>query len=366
MRRWSGLLWLAFVAELGACAPETHFLGLAVGDAAAVAPVDSGAARERDVETVTAPEEADTRLADVAADVAGPDVAEAEARDVAPSGTDDAPDAVVKDAGAADLPGDAVDSPSGQDTGIEALRIDVASATDVLRIDTAFDGGDTGFDGGGSIDAGECPSGVVLVGGTDRCLQNGSGQIGSLEWLVFAANKVACMTTYDVPTAFSASWNDSGDAIVELGPTLDGKKSHGALGTISAEFAETKSGTAVGYSYIGIHGWSTSPTRELYIVEDWFGNAPNVVASKVATISVDGASYDVYRRTITSAGQTFDQYYSVRQIARSCGHISVTEHFSRWEALGLTLGAIQALKVSVEAGGGSGRTDFSTATISIR
>jgi hypothetical protein len=328
-----------------------------VGDAAA--PVDSGAARERDVETVTAPEETDTRLADVAVDLAGPDVAEADARDVAPTGTDDAPDAVVKDAGAAELGGDAMDTPSGQDTGVEALRIDVAPATDVLRIDTTFDGG-------GSIDAGACPSGVVLVGGTERCLQNGSGQIGSLEWLVFAANNVACMTTYDVPTAFSASWNDSGDAIVELGPTLDGKKSHGALGTISAEFAETKSGTAVGYSYIGVHGWSTSPVRELYIVEDWFGNAPNVVASKVATISVDGAPYDVYRRTVTSAGQTFDQYYSVRQSARSCGHISVTEHFSRWEALGLTLGAIAALKVSVEAGSGSGRIDFSTATISIR
>jgi hypothetical protein len=104
--------------------------------------------------------------------------------------------------------------------------------------------------------------------------------------------------------------------------------------------------------------------REYYIIEDWFV-PPRFSGSKVSTITVDDAAYDVYR--FTNVGpEISDQYFSVRQRAHSCGHISVTEHFRQWEALGLSLGAIKDIKVSVVVGGGQGRIDFSTAMISIR
>ncbi|MGE5787324.1 MAG: glycoside hydrolase family 11 protein, partial [Myxococcales bacterium] len=60
---------------------------------------------------------------------------------------------------------------------------------------------------------------------------------------------------------------------------------------------------------------------------------------------------------------TFPQFFSVRQTARQCGHISITEHFKQWAKVGLNLGKMYECKILVEAGGGSGSIDFTTATL---
>jgi hypothetical protein len=53
------------------------------------------------------------------------------------------------------------------------------------------------------------------------------------------------------------------------------------------------------------------------------------------------------------------QYFSIRQKARQCGHISLTEHFNKWKSLGLNLGKMYEAKLLVEVGGGSGSIDYS-------
>ena len=63
---------------------------------------------------------------------------------------------------------------------------------------------------------------------------------------------------------------------------------------------------------------------------------------------------------------TFPQFFSVRQAARQCGHISITEHFKEWASSGMTLGKMYEAKILVEAGGGSGSIDFTSATVTAK
>jgi endo-1,4-beta-xylanase len=91
----------------------------------------------------------------------------------------------------------------------------------------------------------------------------------------------------------------------------------------------------------------------------------------VGTIMVDGGTYDVWKKTrmnkpaITGDNMTFDQYFSIRQTARQCGTISVSEHFTKWEALGLPLGNLWEAKLLMEAQDSTGTIDFTTAKVEV-
>jgi hypothetical protein len=100
------------------------------------------------------------------------------------------------------------------------------------------------------------------------------------------------MTVYGVDAQFSAKWSNVGDFLARVGLGWSSTKTYTQLGTISADFAETKTGSAGGFSYIGIYGWSENPLHEYYIVEDWFGARP-VPGTVLGTIAVDGGMYDV-------------------------------------------------------------------------
>ena len=180
------------------------------------------------------------------------------------------------------------------------------------------------------------------------------------------------MTVAGVDAKFSATWNNPGDFLARIGLTWDATKTYAQLGTISSDFAETKTGSGIGYNFIGIYGWSEAPLHEYYIVEDWFGARP-VPGTKVGTITVDGGAYDVLTHTqvnqpdVFGTLSTFDQFYSVRQTPRSCGHISISQHFAAWANLGLQLGKMEEAKILVEVGnGGTGTITFTTATVVVR
>jgi hypothetical protein len=177
------------------------------------------------------------------------------------------------------------------------------------------------------------------------------------------------MTVFGDAT-FKANWSAAGDFLSRVGLGFNSTKTPDQIGTLAADFAETKSGTAA-YSNIGIYGWSTNPLHEYYIVDDWFGSRP-VPGSKMGTITVDGGMYDVYTHTqtnqpaITGGNATFVQFLSVRQSPRSCGHISISEHFSQWATLGMQLGNLEEAKILMEAGGNAtGSIDFTTASVTL-
>jgi endo-1,4-beta-xylanase len=108
--------------------------------------------------------------------------------------------------------------------------------------------------------------------------------------------------------------------------------------------------------------------HEFYIVDDWFGTRPNP-GTKVGTITVDDGTYDILTHTqvnqpaIRGGNTTFVQFWSLRTVARQCGHISISEHFKAWANAGLTLGSMEEAKILVEVGGGVGSIDFTAATL---
>ena len=172
------------------------------------------------------------------------------------------------------------------------------------------------------------------------------------------------MTYYDNGT-YKASWSNTGDFLARVGFKYNEDKTYEQLGPIDAYFNWSKQGSAGGYNYIGIYGWTVDPLVEYYIVDDWF-NKPgaNLLGQRKGEFTVDGDTYEIWQNTRVNkpsikGDQTFPQYFSVRKSSRSCGHIDITAHFKKWESLGMRMGKMYEAKVLVEAGGGTGSFDVS-------
>jgi endo-1,4-beta-xylanase len=168
-------------------------------------------------------------------------------------------------------------------------------------------------------------------------------------------------------SAFKFAWKNSSNAIGRLGWFWDEGKPYTNYGDLKCDYEFTKSGTGGNFSYIGIYGWSRTPSLiEYYIVEDRFGSqlgTPYDCTLK-GTFTVDGAVYRIYAGTRTNqpsidGNKTFTQIFSVRQGPRQSGTISITEHFKKWAELGYNLGSMYEAKFKVEVGGGTGQFDAS-------
>ena len=178
------------------------------------------------------------------------------------------------------------------------------------------------------------------------------------------------MSVYGVDADFSATWSDATDFLARAGLRFDQTKTPAQVGTISANFAEasTESPTEGKTSkiYFAVYGWTISPLSEYYIIEDYGTFVPGPVASDgtprthLGTVAVDDGTYDLWqlhvknKPAITGDNQEFDQYFSVRQSRRQCGHIAVSEQFSKWAALGVQLGKLEETMFLMEAQNNSG------------
>lgn len=184
------------------------------------------------------------------------------------------------------------------------------------------------------------------------------------------------MTTYATDAAFSATWNNSGDFLARTGLQWNSPAPFGSFGTITAQFAESKTGTAGTFSYIGIYGWalpaSGAPCVEFYIVDDSYNKMPVNPGNTTmkGTVTIDGGEYILYTRETSGTGgsncpntTSWMQYYSVRTTARTCGQISVSAHFTAWSMNQMVLGNLQEAQVLVETGGGDGSINFPTASV---
>jgi len=177
--------------------------------------------------------------------------------------------------------------------------------------------------------------------------------------------------------AFRAEWNNPDDFLARIGYFWGNGGSYTKYGNIIVDFDYTRSGRYTGgsyYSYIGIYGWSRNSLIEYYIVEDWFGNnwvsdtSPMTIdttgGNEMGSYTLDGATYKVIKNTRTGPSidgnnKTFTQFFSIRQTLRKSGTISVTEHFKKWDEMGMKLGNMYECKFLVEAGGGKGWLDLS-------
>ena len=239
-------------------------------------------------------------------------------------------------------------------------------------------GGSGNAGNSGTAGASTCPAATPPGNGTKVCSNTTGTVAGGYAYELWSnGTGTGCMTVYGVAADFSATWTNAGDFLARIGLGFNEDKTPTQIGTISSDFAETKTGDS-GLVYVGIYGWSVNPLREYYIIDDWGSSKPADTASDgtprthVGTITVDGDSYDVWKHTqtnkpaITGDNQTFDQYFSVRQTARQCGHISISQHFSQWAGLGMQLGNLEEAKLLVEAQNSTGTIDFTTATVVVK
>ncbi len=181
-----------------------------------------------------------------------------------------------------------------------------------------------------------------------------------------------CITVYGVDAAFKANWMNVGDWIARVGVSFDKSKTYDQLGTFSSDFSYTMTGiTTGGFGNVGIYGWSVNPLHEFYIEENWLGKPPNF--TMVGSFTIDGeGTYDVMTNqqknqpNITGTNADFVQFWSVRKTKRQCGHISISKHFDEWASLGLQLGKMEEVRMSVEGQNNSGTIDFTTATVVVK
>jgi endo-1,4-beta-xylanase len=237
--------------------------------------------------------------------------------------------------------------------------------------------GTGGSSAGSGGSAGSAPidcDAPMPTGGTDHCGQNTQGNAGGLAWSLWTntLSSSACITTFDAH-AFSARYSNNGDFLARVGLEFGNNgKPHGEYGTIKADFSYKKEGSGGGYSYIGVYGWTTNPCVEWYIVDDRWGTMPFDAynATLKGTASMDGANYKLFQNRTTGTGGSrcsgvsqWDQFWSIRQSARQCGTITVSEHFKAWEAAGLAMGGLLEAKILVETGGGTGSIEFPVANV---
>ncbi len=233
-----------------------------------------------------------------------------------------------------------------------------------------------GFTAASDIAVGADCSGPPLTGGNAQCGNNLAGTLGAYTWDLFANGSSACITPFGVGAAYDATWNNSGDLVAREGVFFDQTRTFSQIGTIAVDFSETKTGSAGGFSYIGAYGWSNNPVHEYYIIDDSFSPLPTTAGSlgplttAMGTAVLDGATYSFYTQPIQ--GQTpfntasgYIRYYSVRHTARTCGRISVTDHFNAWASVGMTLGNLEETTILTETGGGTGSVNFSYGSVTV-
>jgi hypothetical protein len=214
----------------------------------------------------------------------------------------------------------------------------------------------------------------ALAGGVQGCGVNDGGSVGGQDWFLWYTGGSGCMTSFEnnLAGAFTAQWNNPTDFLARSGFWFDETQTFDELGEIAADMSFTKQGSAGGFSFIGIYGWTLDPLVEYYIVEDSYGNGPAQPfnTQQRGSFNMDGGQYNIYsgaRVNLPSiiGDANFTQVLSVRQSPRQCGHVSISEHFRQWESMGIPLGLAKEAKILVEAGGGNGSITFNHANVTV-
>ena len=214
--------------------------------------------------------------------------------------------------------------------------------------------------------------------GSDKGETGDIGQYHYEQW-----NKSGSATTdfYD-DGSFSCTFSNTDDFLCREGLFYgqNSGKDPLSVGNLVADYSMKTftNDKSISYAYAGIYGWMQNPLIEWYIVDNWGpASRPNWLGTSRGKITVDGAEYEIFtasaNRATIEGNKAFDQIYSLRSTARTCGTISITEHFKAWKEKGITLGSsLYEAKVLGEAGqypeqqGASGKIDFVYAKVYVQ
>ncbi len=155
---------------------------------------------------------------------------------------------------------------------------------------------------------------------------------------------------------FRCDWRDINNALFRIGRKFDCTHTWDEYGAIKVSYGADY--YPVGNSYLCVYGWTREPLVEFYVVQSW-GNWRPPGAEAIATITIADSQYDIYKTTRVNqpsidGTQTFDQYWSVRKGKRTEDTITLSEHFRVWEDLGLEMGKLYEIALTVEGYQSSG------------
>ena len=182
----------------------------------------------------------------------------------------------------------------------------------------------------------------------------------------------ACMTLGS-GALFSGEWKDVQNYLARRGLGYDQTRKHQEIGTFTATYnCSYNPSSASGNSYLSVYGWTVNLLKEFYIIEDWRNWIPSRAAGATlkGTITVNGSIYDIYVNTRVNQPSiigttTFQQYFSIRRDVRNSGTINISEHFDKWESLGMEMGKMYEVSFVVEGYQSSGNFEFKTLDVSV-
>lgn len=171
------------------------------------------------------------------------------------------------------------------------------------------------------------------------------------------------MTIPNDEAKFDVEWSNIQNFVARVGLKYDETKTHQEIGTFTAEVEFQKGNIQGGLAYFGIYGWTVEPLVEFYVMEDWKDWKPSAgdgMHTSKGTINVDGSEYEILTRQMQGQPSIkgtadFPQVFSIRKNTRSSGSISISEHFNKWEELGIELGNMYEVKIKVESYSGENK-----------
>lgn len=195
---------------------------------------------------------------------------------------------------------------------------------------------------------------------------NETGNHGGYDYEFWKDSGGSGSMTLNSGGTFSAEWNNINNVLFRKGKKFDETQTHQQIGNISINYGANYQPN--GNSYLTVYGWAVDPLVEFYIVDSWGSYRPT--GTHKGTINVDGGTYDIYETTRTNkpsikGNATFKQYWSVRTSKRTSGTISVSKHFNAWENLGMDMGKMYEVALTVEGYQSSGSANVYTNQLNI-
>jgi endo-1,4-beta-xylanase len=183
----------------------------------------------------------------------------------------------------------------------------------------------------------------------------------------------ACMTLGS-GALFSGEWSGILNYLARRGLDYDQTRKHNEIGRFFANYVcEYSPSGSSGNSYLSVYGWTVDPLVEYYIIEDWRNWIPSMSGGAVlkGSLTVNGSTYDIYENTRVNqpsivGNTTFPQYFSIRKNVRDSGTINISDHFEKWESLGMNLGKLYEVSFVVEGYQSNGKFNFKALDFTLR